>query len=74
MYDADDHFTRWVHALSAIPVGLFILIDVYFLFTSPLFALFAIVRNSLGAGAIFLEYRLIKYAITGRDCINNLSE
>ncbi len=70
MWDQDDYLARWLHGLCAIPVLIFILVDVYLLVTGSWFSLWALTRNGLGVGAVFLEYRLVKYAITGRDCIN----
>ena len=71
MWDKDDHFTRWLHAICAIPVFVFILFEIYVLFSGSIFGIIYLLRGGLGVGALYLEYRLLKYAITGRDCINN---
>ena len=71
MWDKDDHFTRWLHAICAIPVFLFILFEAYVLWFHSIFTIIYLFRSGLGIGAVYLEYRLVKYAITGRDCIND---
>ena len=71
MWDKDDHFARSLHALSAIPVFLFILFEFYVIYSRSIFGIYYLLQGGLGIGAVYLEYRLLKYAITGRDCLNN---
>jgi hypothetical protein len=68
--DESDHFARWVQGICAIPLTLFVLVEIYFLFSGSFFGIWAFFKGGLGIGAIYLTYRCLKYAITGRDNIN----
>jgi hypothetical protein len=70
MNDGEDHFARWVQGLCAVPLILFVLVELYFLFSGSIFGIWIFVQGGLGVGSIYLTYRCLKYAITGRDNIN----
>jgi hypothetical protein len=62
----DDYYARTLHGI----VGLFLLLIIFF-FARALFVYSALL--GLGCGGVFFlsTYRLLKYAVTGKDCINN---
>ncbi len=66
----DDSFARWVQALCAIPLLLFGAVCVYFVYTSPFWSYFYIVRTGLGIGAFYYAFRCLRYAITGKGNVN----
>ena len=70
MNDEHDHLARWVHALCAIPVLLFAAFQLYLLVTGSWFSLWLLFRGGSGITAVYLAYRLLWYAITGKRNIN----
>jgi hypothetical protein len=66
----DDYFARWLHAICAIPLLLFIFFDFWAVWTAGVYGVFFATRCGGGGIAFYLTYRLLKYAVTGKDNIN----
>ncbi len=71
MWDKNDRFTRLVHAVLAIPLLALIIFWISLLLSANVWSAMLLGRGGLGLGACYIEYRLLKYAITGLDCLNN---
>jgi hypothetical protein len=68
----DDHFARWLHGICAVPLLLFVLIEVYLTLHGSLFGIWAMFKlSACGYGLFFIFFRLLKYAFTGEGNINN---
>jgi hypothetical protein len=73
MWDKDDCLARWIHAACAVPLVAYIVFVVYLLSQGYPFmrdGRSMAWETSSGCGAVYLAYRLLWYAATGRDCIN----
>jgi hypothetical protein len=68
----EDYFARWVHGICAVPLLLFILIEVYLTLHGSIFGVWALFKlSACGCGTFFIFFRLLKYAFTGERNINN---
>jgi len=72
MWDKDDAVSRWVQGICGGFLSLIFLVELIMFLRSPFWALWMIVRYGVTIfGAGYLAWRCLKYAITGRDCINS---
>ena len=68
----DDYFTRWLHRLCAIPLSCFILYEIYAALNGSIMSWWVLCKLTIcGYGLFFIFFRLVKYAFTGTDCIND---
>jgi len=68
MWDEQDHFSRWVQFVCAIPLIGFGALFEYHYWTSTYVA--SSYRGVLGFGCLGLGIRCLWYAITGKDNVN----
>ena len=70
MYDKDDHFTRSVHGICAIPCLLVMLACLSMLAQLAYLSHNGAMEASGLAASGYLTVRLLWYALTGRNCLN----
>ena len=70
MWDKDDHFTRWFQAFCALPLLARCVIGTYLSFATPPYDRADAEISGSVAGAAYLAYRCLRYAITGRNNVN----
>jgi len=66
LWGKDDYFARWIHAICAVPLVLFIAFNSYLIYNG----IFSGRLTVASCPAAFFSYRLLKYALMGRDNIN----
>jgi hypothetical protein len=66
----NEYVARWIHGLCAIPVLVFLLIDVWLMIHGSLFEPWGPWKLSAGGFGVYLLFRLLQYAFTGEGNIN----
>ena len=72
MWDEQDHFSRWVQGICGVLSLAFAAFIFFFSSDAILRSNYhtGYYRDGLGLGALYLAYRCLRYAITGRGNIN----
>ena len=67
MWDKDDHFSRWVQGICALPLIAWCIFGANLIYSGYFFSI-AIWSSVFGSA--YVAYRCLWYAITGRKSIN----